>query len=54
MFVKNEFRGKEFRVGQKLLNTLLEWAKSKNFSEILWELQKNLLELKNSMRKMDL
>ena len=35
MFVHKDFRGKEFGVGQTLLNTLLEWAKQKNFKEIL-------------------
>ena len=35
MFVKKEYRGKEFSVGQGLLNTLFEWAKQKGFSEIL-------------------
>lgn len=35
MFVHKDFRGKEYGVGQMLLNTLLEWAKQKNFKEIL-------------------
>lgn len=35
MFVHKDFRGKEFGVGQTLLNTLLEWATQKNFEEIL-------------------
>lgn len=35
MFVHKDFRGKEFGVGQALLNTLLEWAKQTNFKEIL-------------------
>jgi GNAT superfamily N-acetyltransferase len=34
MFVKKEHRGKEFGVGQGLLNTLLAWARQKGFSEI--------------------
>jgi N-acetylglutamate synthase-like GNAT family acetyltransferase len=34
MFVKREYRGKEFSVGQGLLSTLFEWAKQKGFSEI--------------------
>lgn len=35
MFVHKDFRGKEYGVGQTLLNTLLEYAKQKNFKEIL-------------------
>jgi GNAT superfamily N-acetyltransferase len=35
MFVHREYRGKEFGVGQKLLNTLFEWARHKKFTEIL-------------------
>lgn len=35
MFVHKDFRGKEFGVGQTLLNTLLDWAKQKKFKEIL-------------------
>ena len=35
MFVKKEYRGKEFGVGQRLLNTLLGWARQKGFSEII-------------------
>lgn len=35
MFVAKEFRGKEFSVGQSLLNNLIEWAKQKEFVEIL-------------------
>lgn len=35
MFVHKNFRGKEYGTGQTLLNTLLEWAKKKNFREIL-------------------
>jgi GNAT superfamily N-acetyltransferase len=35
MFVKAEYRGKEYGTGQKLLNTLLEWARHKMFTEIL-------------------
>ena len=35
MFVHKDFRGKEYGVGQTLLNTLTEWAKRKNFKEIL-------------------
>ena len=34
MFVDKEYRGKEFGVGQKLLNTLLDWARHKGFTEI--------------------
>lgn len=34
MFVDKHHRGKEFGVGQKLLNTLLAWAKLKGFTEI--------------------
>ena len=34
MFVRKEYRGKEFGVGQKLLNTLLEWSGHKGITEI--------------------
>ncbi len=34
MFVNAAYRGKEFGVGQKLLNTLLEWAAYKGLTEI--------------------
>ena len=35
MFVHKDFRGKEYGIGQILLNTLLEWARQNNFKEIL-------------------
>jgi N-acetylglutamate synthase-like GNAT family acetyltransferase len=34
MFVSRNYRGKEFGVGQQLLNHLLEWARQKNLTEI--------------------
>lgn len=34
MFVRKDYRGKEFGVGQKLLNTLLEWSRHKGITEI--------------------
>ena len=34
MFVNKNYRGKEFGVGQKLLNTLLDWTEQKGFTEI--------------------
>ena len=34
MFVDKHYRGKEFGVGQKLLNTLVDWARDKGFTEI--------------------
>lgn len=34
MFVDKNYRGKEFGVGQKLLNTLIEWATHRGFTEI--------------------
>ena len=34
MFVNKDYRGKEFGVGQMLLGTLLDWARSKNITEI--------------------
>ena len=34
MFVDKNYRGKEFGVGQMLLNTLLDWSKHKGFTEI--------------------
>ena len=34
MFVHKAYRGKEYGVGQKLLNTLLAWAKHKGYTEI--------------------
>ena len=35
MFVHKDFRGKEYSVGQVLLNTLFKWARQNNFKEIL-------------------
>lgn len=35
MFVHQGYRGKEWGVGQQLLNTLLEWARQNNLKEIL-------------------
>jgi len=35
MFVKAEFRGSKFGVGQNLLNTVFEWAMQKNIQTIL-------------------
>ena len=34
MFVKANYRGKEFGVGQALLNTVFEWAKEKRLTDI--------------------
>ncbi|MES2373582.1 MAG: GNAT family N-acetyltransferase [Bacteroidota bacterium] len=34
MFVAKDYRGKEFSVGQNLLNSLLAWARNKNVTEI--------------------
>jgi putative acetyltransferase len=34
MFVKKAFRGKELGLGKKLLDTLLEWARDKGFTDI--------------------
>ena len=34
MFVKKNFRGKEFGVGQKLFDTLLKWSQEKNIDAI--------------------
>ena len=34
MFVNKNYRGKEFGVGQKLLNTLVDWTKDRGFTEI--------------------
>src|SRR5689334_4227301 len=34
MFVKKEYRGSDFSVGQGLLDTLLNWSKQKGLSEI--------------------
>lgn len=34
MFVNKNYRGKEFGVGKKLLNTLIDWARQKEFTEI--------------------
>jgi len=34
MFVDKNYRGKEFGIGQKLLNNLIDWAKQKNITEI--------------------
>ena len=35
MFVAKEYRGKEFGVGQMLLNNLIDWARHKKITEIL-------------------
>lgn len=34
MFVDKNYRGKDFGVGIKLLNTLIDWARRKGFAEI--------------------
>ena len=34
MFVNKNYRGREFGVGQMLLNTLMDWMKHKGFKEI--------------------
>ena len=34
MFVDKNYRGKEFGVGQQLLNTLVDWSRRKKFTEI--------------------
>ncbi len=34
MFVDKDYRGKEFGVGQRLLNTLVDWTRRKGFTEI--------------------
>ena len=34
MFVDRNYRGKEFGIGQKLLNNLIVWAKQKSITEI--------------------
>jgi N-acetylglutamate synthase-like GNAT family acetyltransferase len=34
MFVHKDYRGKEKGVGQLLLNTLLDWCKQKNITEV--------------------
>lgn len=34
MFVNKNYRGKEYGVGQKLLETLVDWSKHKGFTEI--------------------
>lgn len=34
MFVNQSYRGKEYGVGQLLLNTLLAWAQQKDYAEI--------------------
>jgi GNAT superfamily N-acetyltransferase len=35
MFVTAEYRGKDFGVGQKLLDNLFEWTRQKKYNEIL-------------------
>jgi GNAT superfamily N-acetyltransferase len=35
MFVAKEYRGKEFGVGQALLNNLIDWARNRKISELL-------------------
>ena len=34
MFVASTYRGKHFNIGQKLLNSLLTWAKQKGFRQL--------------------
>ena len=34
MFVEKNYRGKEFGVGQRLLNTLVDWGRQKGYTEI--------------------
>jgi len=34
MFVSRDYRGKEFGIGQKLLNNLVVWARQKDITEI--------------------
>jgi N-acetylglutamate synthase-like GNAT family acetyltransferase len=34
MFVHKNYRGKEWRIGQRLLNTLLQWSGQNNLKEI--------------------
>ena len=34
MFVDRNYRGKEYGIGQKLLDNLIDWARSKNITEI--------------------
>ncbi len=34
MFVRQDYRGKEFAVGQRLLDTLLSWAKRQSIREL--------------------
>lgn len=34
MFVKKEYRGKEFGIAKKLLDKSIEWAREKNFSKL--------------------
>ena len=34
MFVNKDYRGKEYGVGQKLLNTLVDWSKHRGVTEI--------------------
>jgi GNAT superfamily N-acetyltransferase len=35
MFVKAQYRGREYNIGQGLLDTLLAWARERQFKEIL-------------------
>lgn len=35
MFVNALYRGKEYGIGQALLDTLLQWAKEKKYTEIM-------------------
>ena len=37
MFVKPQYRGKEYGVGQKMLDTALNWAKANSYKEVFLE-----------------
>jgi len=54
MFVKANYRGKEFGVGQTLLNTVFEWAKEKKLTDIYLGTAEILLAAHRFYKKMDL
>ena len=54
MFVDKDHRGKEFGIGQKLLNILIDWAKQKGFTEIFLGTTEKFTRAQRFMKKMGL
>ena len=59
MFVKPQYRGKEFKIGQKLLDILLEWSKTNGYKQILlettsWLIAANKFYAKNNFKEISI